>query len=243
MSYEQPCGCFLRVASSIVNPFGGSQSFIIRAPVEETGIDMQRIQQVGGGPDHSDTQGQDLLSHSSAGTSTGAFRGLITDCGFGGKLETKQIFSPVDVGLLHHSLHPVIELEENHVLKDKTVLVCKSTEQSQDNGSTDLQQTREPQQRVDAREIVKYLKRKQTDDVHLENKQQTLNQHSSDHGHCLFERTTRTHFTRFLILLQLGYEHWVFISGTKILQLSPFPELHSLLGDFFPSCHTKKQCV
>lgn len=50
--------CFLRIASSIVNPFGGSQSFVVGAPVEETGVDVQRVQQVGGGSDHSDTQQQ-----------------------------------------------------------------------------------------------------------------------------------------------------------------------------------------
>lgn len=34
---------FLRVAFSIVDPLGGSQSFIVRAPVEETGVDVQRV--------------------------------------------------------------------------------------------------------------------------------------------------------------------------------------------------------
>ena len=45
----------LRVAFSIVDPLGGSQSFVVGAPVEETGVDVQRVQQVGGGPDHPET--------------------------------------------------------------------------------------------------------------------------------------------------------------------------------------------
>lgn len=37
--------------------------------------------------------------------------------------------------------------------------------------NTDLKQSRESQQRIDSSEIVKYLKRKQTDDIDLSNKQ------------------------------------------------------------------------
>lgn len=37
---------FLRVAFSVVDPLGGSQSFIIGAPVEEAGVDVQGVQQV-----------------------------------------------------------------------------------------------------------------------------------------------------------------------------------------------------
>lgn len=55
---------FLRVASAIINPFGGSQSFVVGAPVEETGVDVQRVKQVGGGSNHSDTAAQckDLIN-------------------------------------------------------------------------------------------------------------------------------------------------------------------------------------
>lgn len=45
---------FLRVSFAIVDPLGGAQSFVVGAPVEEAGVDVQRVQQVGGGPDHSD---------------------------------------------------------------------------------------------------------------------------------------------------------------------------------------------
>lgn len=51
-------GGFLRVAFSIVDPLGGSQSFIVWAPVEEAGVDVQRVQQVGGGSDHPEAQQQ-----------------------------------------------------------------------------------------------------------------------------------------------------------------------------------------
>lgn len=45
---------FLRVAFAIVDPLGGAQSLVVGAPVEEAGVDVQRVQQVGGGPDHPD---------------------------------------------------------------------------------------------------------------------------------------------------------------------------------------------
>lgn len=45
---------FLRVSFSVVDPLGGAQAFIVGAPVEKAGVDVQRVQQVGGGPNHSD---------------------------------------------------------------------------------------------------------------------------------------------------------------------------------------------
>lgn len=49
---------FLRKAFSIVDPFGGSQSFVGGAPIEQTGVDVERVKQVGGGSDHSETHHQ-----------------------------------------------------------------------------------------------------------------------------------------------------------------------------------------
>lgn len=46
---------FLRVAQSIVNPFGGSQTLVVGPPIEEAGVDVQREEQVGGGSDHPET--------------------------------------------------------------------------------------------------------------------------------------------------------------------------------------------
>lgn len=43
---------YLRVATAIVDPLGRAQSLIVGAPVEEAGVDVQRVQQVGGGPDY-----------------------------------------------------------------------------------------------------------------------------------------------------------------------------------------------
>lgn len=44
------------VASAIIDPFSGAKAFIIRAPVEQTGIAVQRVEQVQAGPDHSERE-------------------------------------------------------------------------------------------------------------------------------------------------------------------------------------------
>lgn len=51
---------FLRVAFSVVDPLGRSKAFVVRAPVEQTGVDVQRVQKVGGGPDHPDGHISDI---------------------------------------------------------------------------------------------------------------------------------------------------------------------------------------
>ena len=45
----------LPIAHSVVDPLGGAQSFVGRAPVEETGVAVETVQQVGGGSDHTET--------------------------------------------------------------------------------------------------------------------------------------------------------------------------------------------
>ena len=43
------------VAHSVVDPFGGAQAFVGRAPVEEAGVAVETVQKVGGGSDHAET--------------------------------------------------------------------------------------------------------------------------------------------------------------------------------------------
>lgn len=93
---------FLRVAFSIVDPLGGSQSLVVGAPVEEAGVDVERVQQVGGSTDHPD--------NSSKGTEASTTSAVASQQAEGRR-------SPVNVGFLHHGFHPVIELKENLVLR------------------------------------------------------------------------------------------------------------------------------
>lgn len=41
------------VASAIIDPLSGAEAFVIRAPVKQTGVAVQRVEQVRAGPDHS----------------------------------------------------------------------------------------------------------------------------------------------------------------------------------------------
>lgn len=54
------CDCLAVFSSpvpfAVVDPLSGPQPLVVRTPIEQTGVDVERIQQVGSGQDHSERE-------------------------------------------------------------------------------------------------------------------------------------------------------------------------------------------
>lgn len=92
-----------RCSLSVVDPRGWSEALVHRGHVEGTSVEMEYVEQVARGPEHSgskDTKRQDCFT-----VSQGA-----------NLKQTKRVLPP-DVSFVHDALEPVAELEERVDLK------------------------------------------------------------------------------------------------------------------------------